>query len=175
VVISGGLILVGAVNTSFVGGNGMLNRVAEDGILHDWFRDIHKKYGTTYRMISMIAITQIVIVLLSRGDIFLLGEAYAFGVLWSLVFDTMALIILRFKDTEMEREWMFPLNIKVKNVYVPIGLMMVFSVLFITSIMNLLTKNIATVSGIIFSFVFFAVFQISEKMNEHKTVLYEKC
>ncbi|MEA3306576.1 MAG: APC family permease, partial [Elusimicrobiota bacterium] len=173
VVISGGLILVGAVNTSFVGGNGMLNRVAEDGILHDWFRKIHHKYGTTYRMISMIAITQILIVIMSRGDIFLLGEAYAFGVLWSLVFNTMALIILRFKDTEVEREWMFPLNIKVKNIYVPIGLMMVFAVLFITSIMNLLTKNIATVSGIIFSFVIFAVFQFSEKMNEKKQRLYD--
>ncbi len=173
VVISGGLILVGAVNTSFVGANGVLNRVAEDGILHEWFRDIHKKYGTTYRMINLIAITQIVIIILSRGNIFLLGEAYAFGVLWSLVFDTLALIILRFKDTEMEREWMFPFNIKVKNTYVPIGLSMVFAVLFITSVMNLLTKNIATVAGISFSIIFFIIFQISEKINEKKARLYE--
>ena len=33
VVIVGGLILAGAVNTSIIGANGVLNRVAEDGVL----------------------------------------------------------------------------------------------------------------------------------------------
>ncbi len=33
VVIVGGLILSGAVNTSIIGANGVLNRVAEDGVL----------------------------------------------------------------------------------------------------------------------------------------------
>ena len=38
VVIVGVLILAGAVNTSLIGVNGILNRVAEDGVLLDWFR-----------------------------------------------------------------------------------------------------------------------------------------
>ena len=38
VVIVGGLILSGAVNTSIIGANGVLNRVAEDGVLVPWFR-----------------------------------------------------------------------------------------------------------------------------------------
>lgn len=172
VVVSGGLILIGAVNTSFVGANGMLNRVAEDGIMHDWFRHLHKKYGTTYRIINMVAITQIVIILFSRGNIFLLGEAYAFGVIWSLVFNTLSLIVLRFKDTETEREWMFPLNIKIRRVHVPIGLSLVFLTLLVTGVMNLMTKRIATLSGLAFTAVFFIIFQISEKMNEKKTQLY---
>ncbi len=173
VVVSGGLILIGAVNTSMVGANGMLNRVAEDGILHDWFRQIHKKYGTTHRMINVIAVAQISIVLISRGDIYLLGEAYAFGVLWSLVFDTLSLIVLRFKDPGYERGWLFPLNIKIKNIYVPLGLSLVFLVLLVTAVINLVTKNVATVSGVIFSGVFFMIFQISEKLNSKKTRLYE--
>src|SRR5262249_6661489 len=32
------LILAGAVNTAIVGSNGVLNRVAEDGVMPDWFR-----------------------------------------------------------------------------------------------------------------------------------------
>ena len=36
VVIVGVLILSGAVNTSMIGANGVLNRVAEDGVLLDW-------------------------------------------------------------------------------------------------------------------------------------------
>jgi len=30
-----------------IGSNGVLNRVAEDGVLPDWFRHPHKKFGTT--------------------------------------------------------------------------------------------------------------------------------
>jgi nucleotide-binding universal stress UspA family protein len=172
VVISGGLILMGAVNTSFVGANGILNRVAEDGILHDWFRKLHPKYGTTSRIITMVAALQIVIIILSRGNIFLLGQAYAFGVLWSLVFDTLSLVVLRFKETDIEREWMFPLNIRVKRYQVPVGLMSVLVVLLITGVMNLITKPTATVAGLIFTAVFFIIFQVSEKMNEKKATLH---
>ncbi|MGD9643016.1 MAG: amino acid permease [Elusimicrobiales bacterium] len=173
VVISGGLILMGAVNTSFVGANGILNRVAEDGILHDWFRKLHPKYGTTSRIITMVAALQIIIIILSRGNIFLLGQAYAFGVLWSLVFDTLSLVVLRFKETEMEREFMFPLNISVKRYQVPVGLISVLVVLLITGVLNLITKPIATVAGLVFTAVFFTIFQVSEKMNEKKAQLYK--
>src|SRR5437867_6483913 len=38
VVIVGVLILSGAVNTSIIGANGVMNRVAEDGVLDPWFR-----------------------------------------------------------------------------------------------------------------------------------------
>ena len=59
VVIVGVLILAGAVNTSIIGANGVLNRVAEDGVLLDWFRKPHKRFGTTYRIINLIALLQI--------------------------------------------------------------------------------------------------------------------
>ena len=47
VVIVGVLILSGAVNTSIIGANGVMNRLAEDGVLVDWFRKPHKRFGTT--------------------------------------------------------------------------------------------------------------------------------
>lgn len=172
VVVSGTLMLVGAVNTSFVGSNGVLNRVADDGILHDWFRHLHKKYGTTHRLINIIAVTQILIILISGGDIFLLGEAYSFGVLWSLTFDTLSMIILRFKKREEEREWMFPFNIKMDNVYVPVGMVAVLMVLLAATGMNMLTKKVATIGGVLFTLTFFTIFHISEKMNEKKTRFY---
>ena len=56
VVIVGVLILSGAVNTSIIGANGVLNRVAEDGVLLDWFRKPHKRFGTTYRIINLITL-----------------------------------------------------------------------------------------------------------------------
>jgi hypothetical protein len=41
VVLVGTLILSGAVNTAILGSNGVLNRVAEDGVLTGWFRHPH--------------------------------------------------------------------------------------------------------------------------------------
>ena len=41
VVVVGTLMLAGAVNTAIVGSNGVLNRVSEDGVLPDWFRQPH--------------------------------------------------------------------------------------------------------------------------------------
>jgi hypothetical protein len=41
VVLVGVLILAGAQNTSIVGANGVLNRVAEDGVLTSWFQKPH--------------------------------------------------------------------------------------------------------------------------------------
>ena len=78
VVIMGAIILGGAVNTAIVGSNGELNRVTEDGILPRWFKGLHKRFGTTHRIINLIVVIQIVAILLSGGDVFLLGEAYAF-------------------------------------------------------------------------------------------------
>src|SRR5947207_2204823 len=53
VVVVGTLILAGAVNTAIVGSNGVLNRVSEDGVLSAWFRQPHKKFGTSYRIINI--------------------------------------------------------------------------------------------------------------------------
>jgi hypothetical protein len=114
----------------------------------------------------------VIIIVLSRGDIFLLGQAYAFGVLWSLVFDTLSLVILRFKDNEFEREWKFPLNFRVLRHEIPVGLISVLLVLLITGFLNLITKPVATVAGLVFTAVFFTLFQVSEKMNEKKAQLY---
>ena len=54
VVMVGFLILSGAVNTAIIGSNGVLNRVAEDGVMPDWFLKPHRRYGTTYRVLYLI-------------------------------------------------------------------------------------------------------------------------
>ena len=103
VVVVGFLILAGAVNTAIIGSNGVLNRIAEDGVLPDWFLKPHPKYGTTYRLLILIAGLQIGVILVSMGHIIVLGEAYAFGVVWSFVFKALSMVVLRFKDRDAAR------------------------------------------------------------------------
>jgi amino acid transporter len=102
VVFVGVLILSGAVNTSIIGANGVMNRLAEDGVLVDWFRKPHKRFGTSARLINMIAAMQLLTIFLSRGDVNLLGEAYAFGVVWSFFLKSLGVLVLRYKRHDQE-------------------------------------------------------------------------
>lgn len=167
VVFIGFLILAGAVNTAIIGSNGVLNRVAEDGVMPDWFLKPHLKYGTTYRVLTLIVGLQILIIILSRGDVLVLGEAYAFGVLWSFVFQALAMTVLRFKDRR-PREYKVPLNFHIGKVEIPFGLLCILLVLLSTAALNFLTKEVATISGVIFTAFFFAIFFISERIYERR-------
>ncbi len=169
VVVVGTVILSGAVNTAIVGSNGVLNRVAEDGVLPEWFRALHKKFGTTARIITMIVVLQITTVILTRGNIQLLGDAYAFGVVWSFAMQGLAVLVLRFKQPE-EPEWKVPLNFRFRGREVPLGLSVVTFILFTLAIVNLFTKKVATVWGFGFTLCIFIVFQLSEQYNRRRAV-----
>jgi amino acid transporter len=168
IVIVGFLMLAGAINTSIIGSNGVLNRISEDGVLTDWFRAPHKRYGTTYRMINLIALLQLVAIIGSRGNTYTLGEAYAFGVIWSFAFKALAVLVLRFKD-KSPREWKVPLNVCLNSNEIPIGLGIITVLLFSVAGINLITKQVATIAGVAFTIVFFVIFTISERINQHKS------
>ncbi len=166
VVVAGFLILAGAVNTSIIGSNGVLNRVAEDGVLPDRLQKPHPRFGTTYRMLYLIVGLQLLTIIASRGDMVLLGEAYAFGVIWSFLFNSLSMLMLRFKD-HTPREFKVPLNVRVGTLELPIGLGLVFLVLLASAITNLFTKEVATTGGVIFTSLFMGLFMISERMTGH--------
>ena len=166
VVMVGTLILSGAVNTSIIGANGVLNRVAEDGVLLDWFRHPHERYGTTHNIINVIAVLQILTILGSRGDVYLLGEAYAFGVTWSFFLKGLGVLALRFQ--RHDQEYKFPLNLKVGKIELPIGLGITVLMLLFIAIANLFSKKIATIYGVSFTIFLFVLFLVSERANANK-------
>src|SRR6202140_5258341 len=170
VVVVGFLILSGAVNTAIVGSNGVLNRISEDGVLTDWFRQPHPKFGTSSRIINLVVGLQILTILASRGDVYVLGEAYAFGVIWSFTFNSLSMLVLRFKY-KGERGWKVPPNVRIGGTEIPIGLFSVMLVLLSTALINLATKSVATLAGVSFSAVFFVIFTISEHVNRKKHAL----
>ncbi len=165
VVVVGSLILSGAVNTAIIGSNGVLNRVAEDGVMPEWFLKPHPHYGTTYRILWLIFLLQLFTIWASFGDVLLLGEAYAFGVVWSFVFQALSMVVLRFTDPR-PREAKVPLNVRVGKYEVPVGLMVILAILLVSAVCNLLTKEVATIGGLIFTALFFTMFHISEHYHE---------
>ncbi|PYR37590.1 MAG: APC family permease [Acidobacteria bacterium] len=148
VVVVGFLILAGAANTAIVGSNGVLNRVSEDGVLTEWFRKPHRRFGTTYRLINLIVVLQLVTIVLSGGNVYVLGEAYAFGVVWSFAFNAVSVLILRYKRPDAPRPWRVPLNLQFGGREVPLGLLAIALVLFTVAVVNLFTKQVATIAGV---------------------------
>jgi amino acid transporter len=166
VVAVGGLILSGAVNTSLIGANGILNRVAEDGVLLPWFRKPHRKFGTTSRIVHLITLAQLATIVGSRGDMTILAEAYAFGVVWSFFMKALGVTALRFQ--RHDQEYRFPFNLKVGRIEIPIGLGLTTLILGVVAIANLFTKQIATKYGIAFTVFLFLLFTISERAGRKR-------
>ncbi len=164
VVVVGFLILAGGVNTAIVGSNAVVNRISEDGVLPDWFRRPHHKYGTTSRVLNTILGLQLLTLLLSRGNVYLLGEAYAFGVVWSFALKSLAVLVLRFKAPG-PREWRVPFNVRVGGIELPVGLALITTLLFAFAIVNLFTKQLATIWGLTFTAVLYSVFIVTERQN----------
>ena len=108
-----------------------------------------RRFGTSYRMLNLVVGLQIATIILSRGDIFVLGEAYAFGVMWSFAMNSVAVLVLRYKQPG-KREFRVPLNLKIGDLEIPLGSVLLPDALALCFI-NLLTKQVATVSGIAFT------------------------
>ena len=162
-VVVGGLILAGAVNTAIIGSNGVLNRVAEDGVMPEWFLKPHPRYGTTYRILYLIFGLQLFTIVVSCGNVLLLGEAYAFGVVWSFVFQALAMVVLRFKRPPAARGQgaaQHPRR-QVRGADRPDADPRHSA--DCRRSCNLLTKEMATIGGLIFTAVFFTMFYVSER------------
>jgi len=162
VVVVGTLILAGAVNTAIVGSNGVLNRVSEDGVLSSWFRQPHRKYGTSYRIINIVVALQVITIIISRGDVTFLANLYAFGVIWSFAMNGLAVLVLRYTKPG-HRDFQVPFNFYVRGVQVPVGLILITLTLFLIAVTNLFTKPVATMAGGAFSILLYIVFTISER------------
>jgi amino acid transporter len=162
VVVVGTLILAGAVNTAIVGSNGVLNRVSEDGVLSAWFRQPHPRFGTSYRIINIVVLLQIITIFISRGDVTFLANLYAFGVIWSFTMNGLAVLVLRYTRPGV-REFQVPFNFYIRGVQIPVGLSLITLTLFLIAVVNLFTKPVATMAGGTFSVLLFIVFSISER------------
>jgi hypothetical protein len=73
-------------------------------------------------------------------------------------------LVLRYKRPDA-RAWKVPLNFRIVETEIPAGLILITAALLSLAIVNVLTKKTATISGSIFTLVFFLVFSYSERRN----------
>jgi hypothetical protein len=136
-------------------------------VLTPWFRKPHQKYGTSFRLINLIVGLQLFTILATGGNVYLLASLYAFGVIWSFSFNGLSVTVLRYTEKQ-KREFKVPGNLKIGSIEIPIGLGLITLMLFAIALVNLATKPLATISGIIFSAVMLVIFTISEKITHRQ-------
>ena len=115
----------------------------------------------------MVVGLQIVMIVVSHGDVTLLANMYAFGVIWSFVLNGVAVLVLRYTQPE-GREFKVPVNLRIGKTEIPIGVASITLVLLSIAIVNLFTKPTATVAGVVFSGLLYTGFEISEKRIHRK-------
>jgi hypothetical protein len=78
----------------------------------------------------------------------------------------LSVLVLRFQRSD--QEYKTPLNLTIAGRELPIGLALTTSILFVVAVANLFSKRVATISGVAFMLVLFAVFTVSERMMRAK-------
>jgi hypothetical protein len=87
--------------------------------------------------------------------------------MWSFAMKGLAVLVLRYKEPG-KREFRVPLNLRIGKLEVPIGLGLITVILFALCVTNLFTKQVATLSGVAFTIIFFAIFTASERMTKQR-------
>jgi len=96
------LVLSGAVLTSFIGVSGLLERMALDRILPQYFLKKNKK-GSSYRIIIIFLILTISVLLITKGDVKLLAGVYTISFLSVMALFGIGNILLKAKRNSLPR------------------------------------------------------------------------
>ena len=167
VVIVGVLILSGAVNTSLIGVNGVLNRVAEDGVLIDWFRKPHREVRNDIPHPDTDGATPDRDHPRSAAATCFCSErrtpSASSGVSRS---KSLGVLVLRYQ--RHDQEYKFPLNVRIGHTEIPIGLGITTSALFLIGVANLFFEADHHHIRRFLHHVLYTLFMISERINARK-------
>ncbi|MGB1269190.1 MAG: APC family permease [Flavobacteriaceae bacterium] len=96
------LVLSGAVLTSFVGVSGLLERMALDRILPQYFLKKNKK-GSSYRIIIVFLLLTVSVLLITNGNVKLLAGVYTISFLSVMALFGIGNILLKVKRNSLPR------------------------------------------------------------------------
>lgn len=96
------LVLCGAVLTSFVGVSGLLERIALDRILPNFFLKKNKR-GSNYRIILTFFVLCITVLLVTKGNLRALAGVYTFSFLAVMALFGVGNLLLKLKRSKLPR------------------------------------------------------------------------
>jgi len=121
VTVAAVLFLAATLRSTATGAHGVLSRLIDQGVLPARWRQLHPRFGTTFRLIDATAVAQFAVLLASAAEVTWLARIYAIAVATSAVLKTLALVRYR-AIRRGPRPYTAPLNVRVRGREWPIGL-----------------------------------------------------
>jgi amino acid transporter/nucleotide-binding universal stress UspA family protein len=95
VVLTASTLLLFAANTAIIGSYHILQALARDHFLPAIIAVRGKQFNTPYIAVLLVTLIPLAVVILTQGELNLLGEMYAFGLLGAFAFSSLSLDVIR--------------------------------------------------------------------------------
>jgi APA family basic amino acid/polyamine antiporter len=112
------VILLIATNAGLIGVSRLTYSMGQHRQLPEGLRQVHPKYRTPY--IAIIIFAGVAILTLIPGKTNFLATLYSFGAMLSFTIAHIAVIQLRRKHPELQRDWKPPLNVRIRGLDLPL-------------------------------------------------------
>jgi amino acid transporter/nucleotide-binding universal stress UspA family protein len=133
IVLTAATLLMGAANTAIIGCYHVFLALVRLGFMPAWLAERSSRFNTPHRAIAISVVVPVVVVVASRGQMAVLGELYAFGLLGAFALTSIGLDRIRWQE-------------RARSVGFYLGLLT--SLLILTSwLVNLVNKKAATLFG----------------------------
>lgn len=133
VVMTASVLLLFAANTAIIGGYHVFLALARQDFFPAFVTARNRRFGTPHWAIAIATVVPVLVVIGTAGNLTILGEMYAFGLLGAFVLSSLGLDVIRWRDGQ-------------RGVYFWIGVFTTAMVLVSWSV-NLVTKQLATLFG----------------------------
>jgi amino acid transporter/nucleotide-binding universal stress UspA family protein len=133
VVMTASVLLLFAANTAIIGGYHVFLALARAGFFPAFITARNRRFGTPHWAIFIATIVPVVVVIGTAGNLTILGEMYAFGLLGAFVLSSLGLDVLRWRDGQ-------------RSTFFWVGVFTTAMVL-VSWCVNLVTKPLATFFG----------------------------
>jgi nucleotide-binding universal stress UspA family protein len=100
IVLTSSTLLIGAANTALIGCYHVFLALVRLGFLPQWLAERNLRYGTPHRAIVVSVLVPIVMVLATRGEMALLGDMYAFGLLGAFTLTSVGIDRMRVQENK---------------------------------------------------------------------------
>ncbi len=100
IVLTSSTLLIGAANTALIGCYHVFLALVRLGYMPRWLAERNQRYGTPHRAIIIAVTVPAVVVLVTRGQMALLGDMYSFGLLGAFTLTSVGLDRMRVQENK---------------------------------------------------------------------------